>query len=571
MGFFDRFRKNKGNDDENFESFEQTENQNADETSGEGENTNSEGQNTNDTYSPDWEKENPNSYYGTDGDFVSEEGNEGTISRNKGVSKNLIIMGSLCAVGAVILFGARAVFSGGKAKQPQADDTTGVQIANNDPMGIQDANNDTGDLMAEAEKQAEDGTSSTDSSSSDSSGDGVSEEEFRKSLEASDNAGSQWDSVGSSPETFSGSSGASSGGADLSEAGSQQPSAEDIKAAQEAEKQKQRSEKLAQARSGGLSFMANQQSGTEGSGSSNTGSSASAPTTAVSNGRVDPNQVPAGTYSVAPDGTVTQVAGGAGGSAGAGGGGQAQANAQPQNTDPFRQTNPAITGRGAAGYGSVNTNSGSLTTQSTKYVLSAGQIIPAVLLSGIRTVTSDMAIAVVSSDVYDTRSGKHLLIPRGSKILGEYSPYIDGANFRVITIWNRIIFPNGDSLNLAQFKGVDLQGYGGMKAQVNTHFWKKLGNVVASTLTAVAYNFADRLTIENGKLKLNKYVQRNADGTTESDSPTTLGQVIQQIQSEASNKNSQIQTVLTIKSGARFNIRVNSDIILDSAYKPYYK
>ena len=204
-------------------------------------------------------------------------------------------------------------------------------------------------------------------------------------------------------------------------------------------------------------------------------------------------------------------------------------------------------------------------------MLSAGQIIPAVLLSGIRTVTSDMAIAVVSSDVYDTRSGKHLLIPRGSKILGEYSPYIDGANFRVITIWNRVIFPNGDSLNLAQFKGVDLQGYGGMKAQVNTHFWKKLGNVVASTLTAVAYNFADRLTIENGKLKLNKYVQRNADGTTESDSPTTLGQVIQQIQSEASNKNSQIQTVLTIKSGARFNIRVNSDIILDSAYKPYYK
>lgn len=564
MGFFDRFRKNKGNDDENFESFEQTENQNADETSG------TEGQNTNDTYSP--EGENHDSYYGTDGDFVSEEGNEGTISRNKGVSKNLIIMGSLCAVGAVILFGARAVFSGGKAKQPQADDTTGVQIANNDPMGIQDANNDTGDLMAEAEKQAENGTSSTDSTSSDSSGEGVSEEEFRKSLEASDTAGSQWDSVGSSPETFSGNSGSSSGsgGADLSEAGNQL-SAEDIKAAQQAEKQKQRSEKLAQARSGGLSFMANQQSGTEGSGSSNAGSSASAPTTAVSNGRVDPNQVPAGTYSVAPDGTVTQVAGGAGGSAGAGGGGQAQANAQPQNTDPFRQTNPAITGRGAAGYGSVNTNSGSITTQSTKYVLSAGQIIPAVLLSGIRTVTSDMAIAVVSSDVYDTRSGKHLLIPRGSKILGEYSPYIDGANFRVITIWNRIIFPNGDSLNLAQFKGVDLQGYGGMKAQVNTHFWKKLGNVVASTLTAVAYNFADRLTIENGKLKLNKYVQRNADGTTESDSPTTLGQVIQQIQSEASNKNSQIQTVLTIKSGARFNIRVNSDIILDSAYKPYYK
>lgn len=542
MGFFDRFKKNKNEDE-----FSEETNYNPENNSSENENASYEGEPQNDVPH--------NEEHLNNGDFESEDGSNATISRNKGISKNMIIMGALCTVGAVILFGARMLFNGGKInKEPAPTENNKIDIADDQPIGIEDANGDTGDLLNEAEKQQqEQDATSTDTSTATEDG-GVSEEEFRKSLEQSDNAGSQWDSVGSSPESFGGS------GDDLSEAGSKL-SAEDIRAAQEAEKKKKREDKLAQARSGGMSFMANQQAGdsNSSSGAGNNG------TIATSNGRVDPNQVPAGTYSVAPDGTVTQVSGGGNG------GGQQGANAQQQNTDPFRQTNPAITGRGAAGYGSVNTNSGTLTSQNSKFVLSAGQIIPATLLSGIRTITSDMAIAVVSSDVYDTRSGKHLLIPRGSKILGEYTPYIDGANFRVITIWNRIIFPNGDSLNLAQFKGVDLQGYGGMKAQVNTHFWRKLGNVVMSTLTAIAYNFADRLTIEDGKVKLTKYQVKDENGQNTTDNPTTLGQVIQQIQSEASNKNSQIQTVLTIKSGARFNIRVNSDIILDSAYKPYYK
>lgn len=547
MGLFDRFRKNKNNEDDFSSENGHNENVENEETSYTENETLNEQQNQNEGEKPL-----------NEGDFESEGDSNATISRNKGISKNMIIMASLCAVGAIILFGARMLFNGGKLqKEPQTPtDTNKIDVADDQPIGIEDANGNTGDLLNEAEKQQqEQDATSTDTSTATEEG-GVSEEEFRKSLEQSDTAGNEWDNVGSSPESFGGNSGSN----DLSEAGGKL-SAEDIRAAEEAEKKKKRDDKLAQARAGGMSFMSNNQAAdntNNGTAGNNGG------TITASNGRVDPNQVPAGTYSVAPDGTVTQVSGGGNGS------GQST-NPQQQNTDPFRQTNPAITGRGAAGYGSVNTNSGNLASQNSKYVLSAGQIIPATLLSGIRTITSDMAIAVVSSDVYDTRSGKHLLIPRGSKILGEYTPYIDGANFRVITIWNRIIFPNGDSLNLAQFKGVDLQGFGGMKSQVNTHFWKKLGNVVMSTLTAVAYNFADRLTIENGKVKLSKYQIKDENGQNTTDNPTTLGEVIQQIQNEAQNKNSQIQTVLTVKSGTRFNIRVNSDIILDSAYKPYYK
>ena len=426
MGLFDRFRKNKKEDDFSSENGyeKKVENEKNSYTENEAQNE-----------SQPNEGEQPLH----EGDFENEGDSNATISRNKGISKNMVIMASLCAVGAIILFGARMLFNGGKLqKDPQTPtENNKIDVADDQPIGIEDANGNTGDLLNEAEKQQE--QEEANASNTDESGtSGVTEEEFRKSLEQSDTAGNEWDSVGSSPESFGGSSGSS----DLSEAGGKL-SAEDIRAAEEAKKKKKKDDKLAQARSGGMSFMANQQAGESNSsgGAGNNGG-----TITASNGRVDPNQVPAGTYSVAPDGTVTQVSGG-------GSTNQPSQN-QPRNTNPFAQTDPAITGRGAAGYGSVNTNSGNLTSQNSKYVLSAGQIIPATLLSGIRTITSDMAIAVVSSDVYDTRSGKHLLIPRGSKILGEYSPYIDGANFRVITIWNRIIFPNENSLKQRDRKSV---------------------------------------------------------------------------------------------------------------------
>lgn len=549
----------------------------------------------NDTYSENPENGEQNPENQSEDTYIDDDELEAddTISKKKEVSKNMIILGSLAVVGAGLLFGTKMIL-GGKKKDASQDAQNQVTTADDKPIEIGDGNNETGDLMSESEQNDANGSSDTSSDTSDTSSDGgVSEDEFRKSLEDSDNsmsAGSEWNDVDTSPATVSGGSSGSSGsrsskgskssgesdfsdagGADVSEAGTKM-SPEEIKAAQKAEKKKQRDERLKEVRAGGMSFMSNQSQDTgKGNGQGQN--------IAVTNGRVDPNQVPAGTYQVASDGSVQPVSGG---SAGAGSGiqtaqaapGEAQGQPsqnQQKNMNPFTQTDPAITGRGAQGYGSVNYNSGSVIAQQSRYTLSAGQIIPTTLLSGIKTITSDMAIAVVSSDVYDTRTGRHLLIPRGSKILGEYTPYMDGANYRVITIWNRIIFPNGTSINLAQFKGVDLQGYGGMKAQVNTHFWKKLANVVMSTITAVGYNFADRLTIEHGKVKLTKYVTRDSNGNTDTDSPQTLGDVIEKIQSEAENKNSQIQTLLTVKQGTRFNVRVNSDIVLDSPYKPDIK
>ena len=134
MGFFDRFKRNKKEDE-----FSEETNYNPENNSSENENNSYEGEPQNDV--PHSEEQLNN------GDFESEDSSNATISRNKGISKNMVVMGALCIVGAVILFGARMLFNGGKMnKEPTSTDNNKIDIADDQPIGIEDANGDTGDL-----------------------------------------------------------------------------------------------------------------------------------------------------------------------------------------------------------------------------------------------------------------------------------------------------------------------------------------------------------------------------------------------------------------------------------------
>lgn len=539
---FGNFFKKKKNEDEDIDDVQTKDTQNSDTD-----------YNSQDPENPDMKTEQDFERERMEDIYKNLEDEQEIINTKKKPTKNLIILGVFAGIGIALLAGTSLIINNLSGKKEQNTEQVPPQEQVSDQTDLNvvgDANDETTNLANEAidETQTEEiGTEEPLQTEQ------MTEEEFQRSLNESDRqtgASSAWDDVGSDPYTSTGTTG------DLSTYDPQLAQAE-REAQIQAQKEQEKAEKLKKARSSALSF-GKQDTTPQTETAQNTGT----PNRTVVNGRVDTSQVPAGTYTVNPDGSVTQVATNQ----------QSGQNAQPQNQNynPFTQTNPNITGRGQQGYGSINTNPSNVIPEQGRFTVSAGNIIPVVLQSGIKTVTSDMTIAVVSQDVYDTKTGKYLLIPKGSRLIGEYSPYIDGANFRVITIWNRIIFPNGESINLAQFKGVDLQGYGGMKAQVNTHFWRKLGNVIMSTITAVAYNFADRLTIENGKVKLTKYTQVDENGEVVSENPATLGEVLRELQQGAEQKNSQIQTVLTIKTGTRFNVRVNSDLIFDKPYRPYH-
>ncbi len=104
------------------------------------------------------------------------------------------------------------------------------------------------------------------------------------------------------------------------------------------------------------------------------------------------------------------------------------------------------------------------------YEVMAGTMIPAILVTGINSDLPSESVAVVREDVYDTVTGNVLLIPKGTRVIGEYDSGISYGQDRLLIVWKRLIFPNGKYIGLSNMNGVDLSGYAGFSGKVNNHF-----------------------------------------------------------------------------------------------------
>lgn len=122
------------------------------------------------------------------------------------------------------------------------------------------------------------------------------------------------------------------------------------------------------------------------------------------------------------------------------------------------------------------------------YCLLEGSIIQAVLLSGINSELPGQITAQVTDNILDTPSGNHLLIPKGSRLVGQYGSNARYAQKRVFLGFNRLIFPDGRSLRLNAMPGQSTDGYAGLDAEVDNHFFELLsGSILISTITASGY------------------------------------------------------------------------------------
>ena len=103
------------------------------------------------------------------------------------------------------------------------------------------------------------------------------------------------------------------------------------------------------------------------------------------------------------------------------------------------------------------------------YQVMAGTLIPASLITGINSDLPGTIIAQVTQPVYDTVSGDYLLIPQGSRLLGRYQSEVSFGQDRALVIWDRIIFPDGSSVVIAE-PGADAQGYAGVSDRTDHHW-----------------------------------------------------------------------------------------------------
>ncbi|WP_253189318.1 TrbI/VirB10 family protein [Brevundimonas sp. LM2] len=128
------------------------------------------------------------------------------------------------------------------------------------------------------------------------------------------------------------------------------------------------------------------------------------------------------------------------------------------------------------------TGEGGLSAPTSPYVLQAGTLIPAALITGVRSDLPGPVIAQVTQTVYDSPTGRHALIPQGTRLIGAYAQASSVGQSRIGLVWNRMILPGGRSIALEDQPGADAQGFVGLQDRVDRH-WRRL--FATATLSTV--------------------------------------------------------------------------------------
>ncbi|MCL2009676.1 MAG: hypothetical protein FWG71_03910 [Synergistaceae bacterium] len=188
--------------------------------------------------------------------------------------------------------------------------------------------------------------------------------------------------------------------------------------------------------------------------------------------------------------------------------------------------------------------------------LKAGSVIPGLLLTGINSDLPGTVIGQVSENVWDTATGRFLLIPQGTRIIGVYDSRITQGQKRVSVVWNRLIYPDGSSLNIAGSPGTDISGYSGIKGRVDNHYGQLLS---AALFTSLFTGLAD--IASGGGSNANNDSKSAKDVLVE-----TTGVTIANIGARLAERALEIQPTIVVRPGNRFNVMVQQDIAFLQAW-----
>lgn len=190
-----------------------------------------------------------------------------------------------------------------------------------------------------------------------------------------------------------------------------------------------------------------------------------------------------------------------------------------------------------------------LTAPSSPYVVQAGSVIAAALITGIRSDLPGQITAQVTQAVYDSLTGRTLLIPQGSRLVGEYDSQVAFGQERVLLAWTRLILPDGRSITLERQPGADAAGYSGLEDGVDNHWGKLFKAAILSTFLSVG---AESGTSQN---------ENNLAQAVRAGAANSISQTGQQIVEHELN----VQPTLTIRPGYPVRVIVTRDLVLEPA------
>ncbi|MBN8843922.1 MAG: TrbI/VirB10 family protein [Sphingomonadales bacterium] len=221
---------------------------------------------------------------------------------------------------------------------------------------------------------------------------------------------------------------------------------------------------------------------------------------------------------------------------------QAQAANVPEGAKTGRQAFLAGGPRGGAESGER------IVAPSSAAVIQAGTVIPAALITGIRSDLPGQITAQVTQNIYDSPTGRLLLVPQGARLIGEYDSEVAAGQRRVLLAWDRLILPGGRSIRLDRQPGADAAGYAGLEDRVNSHWGRMLRAALVSSLLGVGTELA-----ASGEGDLVRALRSGLqDGTNEA------GRRV--VEREIS-----MAPTLTVRPGFVFRVIVTRDLVFENS------
>jgi len=190
-----------------------------------------------------------------------------------------------------------------------------------------------------------------------------------------------------------------------------------------------------------------------------------------------------------------------------------------------------------------------------QYEIKAGWEIPAILEQAINSDLPGEIKALVMSNVYDTATGRFLLIPQGSRLIGAYDSHIGYGQDGVQAVWNRIIYPDGSSLDLDGMMGLDSHGNAGLRFKVDHHYKRLIGFAVLTSIMSAG--------TELSQSRQRSVLQYPSAGEI---AGGAVGQETSQLGAQITRRNLNVQPAIKIPVGYKFTVRVNRDILFDAPY-----
>lgn len=205
----------------------------------------------------------------------------------------------------------------------------------------------------------------------------------------------------------------------------------------------------------------------------------------------------------------------------------------------------------AAGDG-ITVSSHRLEALASAYSVLAGTVISAALVTGLDSDLPGLVIATVTAPVYDSVTGRTLLIPQGARLLGTYDSQVNFGESRAIVVWTRLIMPNGRSIILDRMQGTDAAGYAGLTDTVDNHWGQLVEGAVVSSLLGVGAELASpetQTTGNNGQIII----------ATRNGVQDTVNQVGQQL----TKRNLDIKPTIRVRPGFLLRVLVGRDLVLE--------